>query len=123
MNIALWIVQGLLAVVFGMAGALKTFQTRKARETLPWTRNRSDGFVRFVGISELLGAAGLLLPMITGVLPWLTVLAAVGLGLIQLLAVFTEHLPRREFKVLPMNGVLLGLSVLTIVGRWALAGF
>lgn len=122
MNIALWIVQAVLAAVFGMAGAMKTFQIQKARE-LPWTKNRSDAFVRFVGISELLGAAGLLLPMITGVLPWLTVLAAVGLALIQLLAILTEHLPKREFRVLPMNGALLGLSVLTVIGRWALMSF
>ena len=120
MNIALWIVQGLLAVMFGMAGIMKTFQTSKAREQMSWAKNRSDGFIRFVGISELLGAVGLILPLLTGILPWLTPLAAIGLTLIQLLAIFTEHLPQKEYNIIPMNIVLLALAVFVVVGRWSL---
>jgi len=120
MNIALWIVQGLLAAMYLMAGILKTFQTAKAKEQLPWAKGRSDGFVRFVGISELLGAFGMILPMVTGILPWLTPLAAVGLAIIQALAIFTEHLPKKEFNVIPMNVVLLALAVFVIIGRWPL---
>ena len=120
MNIALWIVQILLAAMYGMAGMMKTFQTAKAREQLPWAKNRSDGFVRFVGTSELLGALGLILPLVTGILPWLTVLAAIGLILIQLLAIFTEHLPKKELNVIPINLVLLALAVFVIIGRWTL---
>lgn len=81
MNIALWIIQGLLAAMYFMAGFMKSFQTAKAKEQLPWAANRTDGFVRFVGISELLSALGLILPLITGILPWLTVLAAIGLSI------------------------------------------
>jgi uncharacterized membrane protein YphA (DoxX/SURF4 family) len=120
MNIVLWIVQVLLAAMYGMAGVMKTFQTSKAKEQLPWAKNRSDGFVRFVGISELLGALGLILPLLTGVLPWLTLLAAIGLTLIQLLAIFTEHLPKKEYNVLPINILLLALSIFILVGRWVL---
>ena len=120
MYIALWIVQVLLAGMYGMAGAMKTFQIPKVREQMPWTKNRSDAFVRFVGISELLGALGLLLPMLTGILPWLTVLAALGLSLIQVLAIATEHFPKKEFNIIPVNFVLLALSVLIAVGRWGL---
>lgn len=120
MNIALWIAQGLLAALFLMAGVLKTFQTAKAKEQLPWTKNRSDAFVRFVGISELLGALGLILPLVTGILPWLTPLAAIGLTIIQLLAIFTEHLPKKEYNVIPFNAVLLALAVFVIIGRWSL---
>jgi uncharacterized membrane protein YphA (DoxX/SURF4 family) len=120
MNIALWVVQGLLAAMYGMAGVMKTFQTSKAKEQLPWAKNRSDEFVRFVGISELLGALGLILPLLTGVLPWLTPLAAIGLTLIQLLAIFTEHLPKKEYNVLPVNILLLALSIFILVGRWVL---
>ena len=79
---------------------MKTFQTAKAKEQLPWAKNRSDAFVRFVGTSELLGALGLILPLVTGILPWLTVLAAAGLAVIQLLAIFTEHLPKKDTKVI-----------------------
>ena len=120
MNIALWIAQGLLVAMYLVAGTVKTFQTTKAREQFPWAKNRSDGFVRFVGISELLGAFGLILPLVTGVLPWLTVLAAVGLTLIQLLAIFTEHLPKKEYSVIPVNIILLALAVFVVIGRWTL---
>jgi uncharacterized membrane protein YphA (DoxX/SURF4 family) len=120
MNIALWIVQIFLAAMYGMSGIMKTFQTAKAKEQFPWAKNRSDGFVRFVGTSELLGALGLILPLITGILPWLTVLAAIGLTVIQLLAIFTEHLPKKEYNVIPVNIVLLALAVFVIIGRWTL---
>ena len=120
MNIALWIAQILLAAMYGMSGSMKTFQTARAKEQFPWAKNRSDGFVRFVGISELLGALGLILPLVTGVLAWLTVLAAIGLTLIQLLAIFTEHLPKKEYNVLPINIILIAISVFIVIGRWAL---
>ena len=120
MNIALWIAQVLLAFLFGMAGMMKTFQTSKAKGQLPWAKNRSDRFVQFIGISEILGAVGLILPMLTGILPWLTPIAAIGLSLIQLLAIFTEHLPKKEYNVIPVNIILLAFAVFIIVGRWIL---
>jgi len=122
MNIALWIAQGLLAAMYLMAGVIKTFQTAKAKEQMTWAKERSDGFVRFVGVSEILGALGLILPLVTGILPWLTPLAAIGLIIIQLLAIFTEHLPKKEYRVIPVNVVLLALAVFVVFGRWALFG-
>jgi len=119
---ALWIAQGLLAAMYLMAGVIKTFQTAKAKEQLPWAKNRSDGFVRFVGTSELLGALGLILPLVTGILPWLTPVAAIGLIILQLLAIFTEHLPKKEYNVIPVNVVLLTLAAFVCFGRWALFG-
>ncbi len=120
MNIVLWIAQILLAAMYAMAGTIKTFQTTKAKEQFPWAKNRSDNFVRFVGVSELLGALGLILPIVTGILPWLTPVAAIGLSLIQLLAIFTEHLPKKEYNIIPMNIVLLALSGFIVFGRWIL---
>lgn len=120
MNIALWIAQGLLAAMYLMAGTMKTFQTKKTRPTMTWTQGRSDAFVRFVGIAELLGAFGLILPLLTGILPWLTPIAAAGLALIQILAIVTEHLPKKEYNIIPVNVVLLGLSIFVIFGRWIL---
>lgn len=120
MNIALWIAQGLLVAMYLMAGAMKTFQTAKVRPVMSWTQGRSDAFVRFVGISEILGALGLVLPMLMGILPWLTPIAAIGLALIQLLAIFTEHLPKKEYNVIPMNVMLLGLALFVVFGRWVL---
>jgi uncharacterized membrane protein YphA (DoxX/SURF4 family) len=117
MNIALWIAQILLVLLYGMAGAFKTFQVAKVREQMPWAKDRSDAFIRFVGISELLGALGMVLPLLTGILPWLTPLAAAGLTIIQLLAIFSEHLPKKEYKVIPMNVVLMALSIFIVIGR------
>ena len=120
MNIALWIVQVLLLGMFGMAGVMKTFMTAKAKETLPWAKESSDIFVRFVGISELLGALGMFLPILTGIMPWLTALAAVGFAIIQILAIFTVHVPKKEYNVLPMNVVLMALAIFVAWGRWGL---
>jgi uncharacterized membrane protein YphA (DoxX/SURF4 family) len=122
MNIALWVVQGLLAAMYLLAGSMKAFQPARVRQNpqMTWAKDRSDGFIRFVGTAELLGALGLILPLLTGILPWLTVPAAIGLTLIQVLAIFTEHLPKKEFNIIPMNLVLLALSVLVVFGRWVL---
>ena len=120
MNTTLWIIQGLLAAIYAMAGLMKTLQTTKAKAQFPWAKDRSDGFVRFIGISELLGAVGLILPMLTGIFLWLTPIAAVGLSLIQLLAIFTEHLPKKEYNVVPANVILLALSAFIVFGRWIL---
>ncbi|NOU97419.1 hypothetical protein GC093_29940 [Paenibacillus sp. LMG 31456] len=67
MNIALWIVQGLLALMFITAGTMKAFQYEKAKTSLPWVKDSSKGLVTFIGVSELLGGLGLILPQATGV--------------------------------------------------------
>ncbi len=121
MNIALWIVQIVLAAVYGITGFLKTFQMAKAQEMLTMAKRHSEDFVRMVGVFELLGALGVVLPVFTGILPWLTPLAAAGLALIQLLAIFTEHLPNRETKALPVNLVLFVLAVFVAAGRFVMA--
>lgn len=120
MNIALWVVQGLLAVVYGLVGGLKTFAPGKVRENahMTWAHGQSDSYIRWVGIPEILGALGLVLPMVTGVLPWLTPLAAVGLMVIQLLAIFTVHLPRKE-PIMP-SILFIAFSLFIIFGRWEL---
>ncbi len=123
MNAALWIVQVLLALVYSMAGMMKAFQTEKAKGMLSWAKRHPNGYVRMVGSFELLGALGLILPALTGVLPWLTPLAALGLSLVQVLAILTEHLPNKEYKVIPGNVVLLALSVFVAYGRFAVRPF
>ena len=71
---------------------------------------------RFIGAAELAGALGLILPMLTGIKPRLTALAAAGLATIQVLAI-PFHLYRGEFGILPINLVLLLLAVLVYRGR------
>ena len=118
MNIALWIAQGLLAAMYLMVGSRKVFHPEDPR--MIWAHGQPDHYIRFVGTTEVLGALGLILPLVTGILPWLTVLAGIGLTLIQLLAIFKEHLPKKEYNVIPLNIVLLALSIFVVIGRWAL---
>jgi uncharacterized membrane protein YphA (DoxX/SURF4 family) len=120
MNIWLWIAQVILAAGYLWVGGTKAFRTGKARESMKFTQGRSDTFIRFIGISEMLGGLGLILPIAAGILPFLTPLAAIGLTIIQALAIVTEHLPKKEYKGLPKNLLLLALSVLVVFGRWAL---
>jgi hypothetical protein len=120
LNIGLWIVQVSLFGIYGSYGVYKTFFTEKAKEKMAWTNGRSDNFIRFVGIAELLGAVGVVLPMVTGFMPWGTVLAAVGLTLVQGFAVFTEHLPKKEYKFLPLNLYFAAMSIFVVIGRWSL---
>ena len=81
MNFALWMTQVLLAVIYGMMGFREVFQTEELREQMAWAKEESAGSLRFVGISELLGVSYMILPRLTGILPWLAPLAARASGL------------------------------------------
>lgn len=121
MNIALWIAQIILAGGYGFAGSMKIFKPDSFRtnlQTASWANERSDSNLRSIGIPEVLGALGLILPMVTGILPWLTPLAAVGLSVIQLIALFTVHLPKKE-PIIP-NVILFAMSTFVAIGRWYL---
>jgi uncharacterized membrane protein YphA (DoxX/SURF4 family) len=119
MNIALWVVQVLLAGLFIMSGAMKAFQYERAKTSLPWVKDVPHRLTTFIGIAELLGGLGLLLPAITGILPWLTPLAGAGLALIMLLAV-GFHVRRREPQAIGMTTVLLILAAFVAYGRFVI---
>src|SRR5437773_951387 len=105
MKIALWIVQVLLALAFGMAGFMKLSKPFSELNTmLPWTLATGEALTRFIGAAELTGALGLLLPSLTRIKPWLTPLAAAGLVAVMTLASIF-HLTRGEFMALPVNAV------------------
>jgi len=117
MNIAVWILQVLLGAMFVFAGVLKAFQYERAKASLLWVNDLPRGLVTFIGISELLGGLGLLLPSITGILPWLTPLAGAGLVLIMILAI-GFHASRREAQAIGFNAVLLLLAAFVAYGRF-----
>ena len=121
MNNALWIVAGLLAFVFVMAGYMKVSQPKETlkEKGMGFVDDFSAGQVRLIGILEVLGAVGLILPALTGILPILTPLAAVGLALTMLGAIIT-HIRRAEYSQIIMNLVLLGLSLFVAYGRFVL---
>jgi len=87
MNVILWVVQCLLAVAYLLAGVPKASLPIKAlSKRVGWIGAVPAALVRFIGVAELLGAIGLILPMLTGILPWLTVAAAMGLAVLQVCA-------------------------------------
>lgn len=118
MHILLWVVQVLLACAFGMAGVMKSTQPVDVlvQNGIAWAGQVPLLMLRFIGISELLGAIGLILPAATKIKPWLTPLAALGLLTIMILAM-AFHLSRGEAQALPMNMVLGGLAAFVAWGR------
>ncbi|RMG13056.1 MAG: DoxX family protein [Deltaproteobacteria bacterium] len=117
LHAALWVAQVLLAAVFGFAGAMKAFSPiEELAKMLPWVSDDLTLLVRFIGVAELAGAAGLLLPAATRILPVLTPVAAVGLGLVMVLAM-GFHAIRGEWTMLPVNLVLGAFATFVAWGR------
>ena len=117
LNVVLWSVQGFLALFFLAAGAPKLI----GRGIDRWT-----GFsdlprpqVVFIGLTEVLGAAGLVLPMMTGVLPWLTPLAALGLAIIVLMASGFHQRADERLAALE-TGLWASIAGVIAIGRWDL---
>ena len=123
LNIALWVLQIILAALYLMAGIQKAFgDLSVVVKTIFWVAYTPALLVRFIGICELLGAAGLILPGALKITPQLTALAAAGLAVIMLLANLM-HLYRGEDYVLPMTLLLFVLAAFVVYGRWKLAPF
>jgi len=117
LRVALWAVQVLLAVAFGMAGFMKiTMPMSELSQKLVWPGALPEAFVRFIGAAELAAALGLILPGVTRVRPGATPLAAAGLAVIMLLAIFF-HLSRGEARLTPINFILGGLAAFVAWGR------
>jgi hypothetical protein len=119
LNIVLWSVQGFLALFFLAAGAPKIL----GRGIEKWSgfSDLPRSQVVFIGLAEVLGAAGLVLPMATGVLPWLTPLAAVGLAIIVLMAT-GFHLRADERLNAVETGLWASIAAAVAIGRWDLVG-
>src|SRR6476646_9349620 len=120
MNIALWVIQILLALAFLLAGVPKATQPIPAlSKRLTWAKDVPAPFVRFIGVAEILGALGLILPALTGILPWLTLAAAIGLAVIMVAAIIF-HILRGETNRIAFNIVFLLLLLFVTYGRIAL---
>jgi hypothetical protein len=118
MIIALWIVAALLAVVH-LTGIPKVLRPMPAlAEKLPWAKDHALLQVRLIGMVELLGVLGLILPKITGILPILTPIAAFGLALVQVGAAITHGRHKENFA---MNLVLVAAALFVGIG-WLAVG-
>ncbi len=122
MNIALWIVQGLLTLVFLMSGFMKISKSKDeikkiGGKQMIWVDDVSANTIKLIGIVEVLAAIGLILPQLTGILPWLTPLAAVGLVLTMIGAMIVNV---RNRITITKNIVLLLLAAFVAYGRFIL---
>ncbi len=120
MNIALWVLQILLALAFGMVGIMKVTQPiNKLEGRMGWVKDVRPGAVRLVGSLEILGAIGLILPAVTGIWPWLTPIAAACLALTMIGAMIV-HIRRGEYSQIGVNVVLLVLTLIVAYGRFVI---
>ena len=124
MNIALWIIAGLLAAGSLGSGAMKLARPKEklAASGMGWVEDFSAGAVKSIGILEVLAAVGLILPAALGIAPVLVPLAAVGLVVLMVGAIIT-HLRRHEAKAIVENLAVLALAGLVAWGRFGPQSF
>jgi uncharacterized membrane protein YphA (DoxX/SURF4 family) len=117
MNIALWVVQGILALMFIMAGIMKTTKSKEnLLPKLPWVKDFSVNTVKLIGTAELLAALCLVLPMLLDIFPVLTSLSAIALSLIMIFAM-VYHYTKKEIKEITFNLVILIMTLFVTYGR------
>lgn len=118
MNVVLWVAQALLAVLFAGAGGMKIAMSPESLIPLmPWVVDFAPETVKAIGVVEVLGAAGLILPAATSTAPLLTPIAAAGLGVVMVGGT-AVHIARSEYSAGLANGVVLAAAVLVARGRF-----
>ena len=119
MNMALWIIAGLLALVFLASGGRKLIQPTEKLVTsgMGALENFSPGMIKLIGTLEVLAAIGLILPAALDIAPVFVPLAALGLVLLMIGAIVT-HARLKEYQQIGTNLVLLALAVVVISGRF-----
>ncbi len=125
MNLTLWIVAGLLAVVYLASGAGKLIVPKEKLATFPgggWVEDFSAGSVKAIGALEVLAAVGLVLPAALDIAPVLVPLAAVGLVLLMAGATITR-IRRHETKAMMADLTYLALAGFVAWGRFGPESF
>lgn len=118
MNSWLWVGQIVLAASFIVGGLAKVAVPKdKLRGPMPWVDDLSQRAVRGIGVVEVLGGAGVVLPWATGVAAVLTPIAAAGLALLMV-GGFATHLRRAEYGRSLSNVAFFVVAVLVAIGRF-----
>ena len=116
LRVFLWVAQVLLAIGFGMAGFMKlTTPYADMTAKAAWARAIPEALIRFIGVAEVAGVLGIILPAATRIKPALTPLAATGFVVIMVLA-SALHLRLGEPPL--ANVILGGLAVFVAWGRF-----
>jgi uncharacterized membrane protein YphA (DoxX/SURF4 family) len=121
MNLALWIVAGLLAAAYLLSGVGKLIVPKEKMATMStnarWVEDFSAGSVKAIGALEALAAVGLILPAVLDIAPILVPFAALGLVIIMTGAVITR-IRRHEFKIMVADLAYLALAAFVAWGRF-----
>ncbi|MBM2614118.1 DoxX family protein [Actinoplanes sp. LDG1-06] len=120
MNVALWIAAGLLAAVALTGGVTKTFVRRErlaAQHGGEWTADVSPGFVKTLGVLELLAAAGLILPALTGIAPGMVAVTAGCWVLLMIGAMITHYRRGGLDRFVLLNVIYLTIAAFVAWGR------
>ncbi|MGD0193839.1 MAG: DoxX family protein [Candidatus Dormibacteria bacterium] len=124
MNLALWIVAGVLAAGFLESGGRKLVVSyeKLAKPGSGWPTDFTAGSIKAIGAVEVLGAVGLILPAVLNIAPVLVPLAAIGLATTMLGAI-VMHVRRHERNIAVVPLMLLALAVFVAWGRFGPAPF
>lgn len=123
MNIALWIVASVFGIAYVAGGIIKlTMPYEKYAAKLHWPQDFTPANVRFMGVLEVLGGIGLVLPALVGVAPVLVPIAASCMALYMAGAV-TERMRRGEYKELLGDLLFLAAMVFIAWGRFGIEPF
>ncbi|MGE2814329.1 DoxX family protein [Mycobacterium heidelbergense] len=119
MNTALWIIAVVLAAVFFGSGSVKLVVPKDKLVTSGqgWALNVNPNSLRLIGVAEILGAVGLIVPPLVHIAPVLVPLAAIGLALVMVGATVV-HARRKEIPNVAVNMVLLALAVFVAWARF-----
>jgi DoxX-like family len=125
MNLTLWIAAGLLAAVALTGGISKTFVPKEKLAAVTgggWTEDASVGFVKTLGVLEVLAAVGLILPAALDIAPVLVPVTAICWVLLMVGAMIT-HGRRGESKFMALNLIYLALAAFIAWGRFVPESF
>jgi len=112
MNTLLWILQSLMAVTFLLPGIYKLIYSEQklVAKGMTGVAGLSLSLIHFVGILEILGAIGIILPMLLHRLSVLTIVSAIGFAFIMIAAVIISH-NRREYKKIATNAIIFLICI------------
>lgn len=119
MEIAVWIVTGALALILGGSGVSKLVQSKEkilANPRMGWANDFSQPAIRLIGVAEVAGAVGLILPWALGILPALTPIAGYGLAALMIGAAGV-NIRRREYAGLPFVLLLAAAALFVAIAR------
>ena len=117
MAIALWMVQGLLGLIFVITGSFKFFQTKEKviASGGTWAEDFEPGIIKIIAAAELISGISVIVPRLLGHGRYLTFISAAAIVLIMTGAIYT-HIRRKEYQHAIINSVFLLMALFVAYG-------